>query len=230
VTDLLHLTRISNIDIEGIMTHFAVADSTGDPFTATQIKLFKQVLKGLDREGVPYEMVHAANSAALINHAAACAFDAVRPGLMTYGVWPTDTAPEQSPLEPVLRWETSVVLLKDIAAGATVGYGRTYTAERPCRAAILPVGYADGYKYALGNNAEVLIRGKRCSVVGAVSMDQIVVDVTHVPGVAAGDKATLIGADGDETVTVKDLARQAKTIPYDILTGLGRRVARVYVE
>ncbi|MBN2308556.1 MAG: alanine racemase [Candidatus Hydrogenedentes bacterium] len=228
VADLLHLTRISHIDIEGVATHFAVAERPRDPFTGYQIKQFKQVLRQLDKEGVPYEMAHAANSAGIVNHPTASTFSMVRPGLMTYGVWPCDPVPDPSPLRPVLRWETEVVLMKDLASGATIGYGRTFTARQRMRAAILPVGYADGYRFALSNRADVLIRGKRCPVRGRVSMDQIVVDVTHVPGVAAGDTATLIGADGEEAITAAELAERADTIPYDILTGIGPRVERVY--
>ncbi|MBI4559767.1 MAG: alanine racemase [Candidatus Hydrogenedentes bacterium] len=229
VEDMRSLTRISYIDIEGIATHFPVANSSEDPFTASQIKAFRQLLKELDKEGIPYEIVHAANSAGIVNHPSS-AFDMVRPGLMTYGVWPTDVVPETSPLRPVLRWETRVVLIKEIEPGATVGYGRTYTAPARMRTALLPVGYADGYKHGLSNRAHVLIGGRRCPVVGNVSMDQTVVDTTQVPEAKVGDTAVLIGQDGSEIVTVEELARHAQTIPYDILTGIGHRVERVYIE
>ncbi len=230
VPDLLHLTHVSHIDIEGIATHFAVADDARDPFTPNQIKVFKSVLKRLDRAGIPFETVHAANSAAIVNFPVACTFDMVRPGLMTYGVWPSNDPPELMPLEPVMRWETRVSLLKNLPEGSTIGYGRTYTAQERMWAALVPVGYADGYKAALGNRGRVLIRGERCPVRGRVSMDQIVVDVTHVPGVSVGDTVTLIGSDGAQTITVAELAEQAGTIPYDILTGIGSRVQRVYSE
>ncbi|MCP4644457.1 MAG: alanine racemase [bacterium] len=230
VADLLHITRVSHVDIEAVVTHLAVADESRNPFTTNQIKLFKQVLRQLEKEGVPYEMVHAANSAAVVNHPSACAFDMVRPGLITYGVWPTDTPPVPTPLRPVLRWEAKVIMVKYLPAGTSIGYGRTYTAKQRTRTAVVPVGYADGYRFTLSNRADVLIRGTRCPVRGRVSMDQIVVDVTHLPSVTVGDTATLIGADGSETITVAELAEKAGTIPYDILTGIGPRVPRVYVE
>lgn len=227
--EMLFLTRISNIDIEAVATHFPVADSSRDPFTSNQVRLFKHLLKQLEKEGIPYTMVHAANSPAIINHPNS-AFDMVRPGLMTYGIWPTDTPPGASPLRPVLRWETRVALVRTLEPDASVGYGRTYITRDRMRIGVLPVGYADGYKYGLSNRAEVLIRGKRCPVRGTISMDQTVVDLSEVPEAAQGDTATLIGADGDEQITVEELARQAQTISYDILTGLGPRVPREYLE
>jgi len=229
VDELMYVTRLSNIDIEGIATHFPSADRPDDPFTLGQIKAFKALLRHLNKNGVPYEVAHAANSAGIINYPDS-AQTMVRAGLMTYGVWPTNTPPDTMPLRPVLRWETRVILIRELGPGTSIGYGRTYTTERPMRAAILPAGYADGYKYALGNRGEVLIRGKRCPVRGAVSMDQMVVDVTHVEHVAVGDTATLIGTDGEHTITADELARKAHTIPYDILAGIGPRVGREYVE
>jgi len=237
VRNMLFLTRIPNIDIEGVATHFPVADLKQDQFTANQIKSFKFFLKQLDKSGVPYEMSHCANSAAILNYPAS-AFSMVRPGLMTYGVWPLPTpshdgmsqeAAQATTLEPVLRWETRVVLVKDLDPGSSVGYGRTYTTTSRMRAAILPVGYADGYKHALSNCADVLIRGTRCPVRGSVCMDQMIIDISHVPEVAVGDVATLIGVDGDETITADELARHAQSIPYDILAGIGHRVYREYV-
>ncbi|HOT51854.1 MAG TPA: alanine racemase, partial [Candidatus Hydrogenedentes bacterium] len=177
VRNMLFLTRVPNIDIEGVATHFPVADLPDNPFTLNQIRQFKQVLRQLDKEGIPYEIAHAANSAAILNYPSS-AFGMVRPGLMTYGAWPGETPPASSPLKPVLRWETQVILVKELEAGASVGYGRTYTAPEASRVAILPVGYADGYKHSLSNKADVLIRGKRCPVRGSVCMDQIVADVS----------------------------------------------------
>lgn len=229
VRQMLYLTRVSNIDIEGIATHFPVADLSNDPFTINQIRAFKHLLRQLNKHGVPYEMAHAANSAAIMNYPGSM-FNMVRPGLMTYGVWPTDTPPVSSPLRRVLRWESRIVLLKQLEAGASIGYGRTYITEAPMRAALIPVGYADGYKHKLSNTADVLIRGQRCPVRGAVSMDQIVADTTHLEEVAVGDRVTLIGTDGDQTITAEELARHAQTIPYDILAGIGPRVQRQYVE
>lgn len=228
VQNLTFLTRISNIDIEGIATHFPVSEIPEDVFTLSQIRIFKHLLKQLDKSGIPYEMAHAANSAAIVNYPSSY-FSLVRPGLISYGVWPTVNAPKDLPIRPVLRWETRVVLVKELEQGFSVGYGRTYTTPTKMRVAILPVGYADGYKHGLSNKADVLIQGKRCPVRGSVCMDQIVVDVSALDNVMPGDVATLIGRDGDEMITAEELARHIESIPYDIFTGIGHRVAREYV-
>lgn len=228
-SELLHITRISHADIEGVATHFPIADSAENPFTLQQIKAFRGVLKQLDKSGIPYEMIHAANSAAIINFPNSV-FNMARSGLMTYGVWPTDTMPGQSPLKPLLRWEADVILVKDLESGSSVGYGRTYTTSSRMRAAILPVGYSHGYKHSLSNKATVLIRGKRCPVRGSICMDQIVVDVSEIPEVVTGDTATLIGRDGNEEITVTELAKLANTIPYEILTSVAPRTPREYIN
>jgi alanine racemase len=228
VKDLLSLTKISHVDIEGIATHFAAADSTRDSFTSNQLRVFRQVLRQIEKEGIPYEMRHAANSGGVVNHEGA-AFDMVRVGLMTYGVWPSDTPPASPVLTPVLRWESKLVLVKDMEPGASIGYGRTFTINEPTRIGVVPVGYADGYPLSLSNRASVLVRGKRCPVRGRVSMDQIVVELNNAPNAACGDVVTLIGSDGGESITASELAERGGTIPYEILTGIGKRVKREYL-
>jgi len=228
VKDIQALTRISHIDIEGIATHFPAANEPDHAFTQDQIKQFKHVLRDIEKKGIPFETAHAANSAAVVNYPASH-FDMVRPGLMTYGVAPA-TTPTRQPLKPVLRWETGVTQVRRLEAGTSVGYGRTYTTRDTLYAAILPVGYADGYRHGLGNTGDVLIHGHRCPVRGSVCMDQTVVDVTHLPRtVQPGDTATLIGQDGNERVTAEELAERCGTIAYEILTGIGPRVGREYV-
>ena len=226
--ELQHMTRISRIDIEGIATHFPVADKVEDAFTYNQIKVFRQMLKRFAKAGIPYEVAHAANSAAILNYPSSH-FDMVRPGLMTYGVWPSEAPERAGMLQRVLRWETRVTQVRMLEPGSSIGYGRTYTTESRMRAAILPIGYADGYKHGLSNKADVLIRGVRCPIRGSVCMDQVVADVSHLNDVREGDVVTLIGADGNEEITAEELARHAGTIPYDILTGIGLRVPREYV-
>lgn len=229
VDELMQLTRISNVDIEGVMTHLPSAEELNDSATENQIKAFRQLLRKMDDQGVPFAMAHAANSAGLVNYPA-CALDMVRPGLMTYGVWPGKERPQGLSLKPVATWTSEIVQLRDLPGGASIGYGRTYKTRTKAKAAIVPVGYADGYPVSLSNRAEVLVRGIRCPVRGQVSMDQIVVDVSAVAQVSAGDTVTLIGAQGHETITVESLANLADTIPYEILTGIGPRVEREYVN
>ncbi len=222
-----HVTRISHLDLEGIATHFPDAENRADAFTTVQIRQFKTLLKLLEKEGAPFEIVHAANSAAIF-HYPESTFDAVRPGLATYGVWPMESPPPKITLRPVLRWESEIILVKTLPKGATIGYGRTYEAQAPIKTAVIPVGYADGYRIGLSNRGDVLVRGTRCPILGRISMDQTVIDVTHLPGITAGEKVTLIGRDEDQEITAWDLARLSGTIPYDILTGISNRVERVY--
>lgn len=224
-----YISRIVHVDIQGICTHMSTSEIQDDGFTHGQIKSFKALLKQVDKAGVPYEVTHAANSAAIINYRESI-LDAVRPGLITYGVWPSREKNATPQLKPVLRWETRIVYLRDLAPGSTIGYGRTYTTFGHTRTAILPVGYADGFRHSLSNKADVLIRGRRCPVRGSVSMDQIVVDVSALPNVAVGDVATLIGKDGTQEITAEEMAAKAGTIPYDILTGIGTRVLREYLH
>jgi len=226
--ELRNLTRISHVDIEGIYTHFATADTPQDGFAETQLRAFKQLIRTLDDEGVPYEMVHAANSAGAL-FLPASALDLVRPGLVTYGVWPGKTRPADCPFRPVASWTTNIVLVRSVAGGTSISYGRTYFAPAPLRVAAIPVGYADGYSVALSNKAEVLVRGKRCPIRGRVTMNEIMIDVTHVPEALPGDKVTLIGSEAGETITVEELAAKADLVPHRILAGIGPRVARDYI-
>lgn len=227
VTDIQFLTRISHIDIEGICTHFPTADRLDDEFTQNQFKAFRTLLRQLEREGIPYEMAHCCNSPGVVNYPQ-FALDMVRAGLMTYGAWPNPERPADCPLKPVMRWETRVTQVREFEPGASISYGRTFTATEHMKAAILAVGYADGYQHRLSNRAHVLIHGTRCPVRGSVCMDQTVVDITHAPPVKTGDIAVLLGADGNEQITAEELAAHANTIPYEILTGIGERAPRIY--
>jgi alanine racemase len=165
---------------------------------------------------------HVLNSAGILTFPAH-RLDLVRPGLILYGVSPL---PEYSrEIEPVLSWKSRVILLRDLPAGASVSYGRSFIAEKPIRTALVAVGYADGFpRQVSGRGACVLVRGVRCPLLGRVTMDQIVVDVSMVPDAALGDEATLIGSNGTAKIDVSELARQADTISWEILTGIGRRV------
>jgi alanine racemase len=228
VTELRNLTRISHVDIEGIYTHFATADTPEDGFAEAQLRAFKQLIRELDKEGVPYEMAHAANSGGVI-FMPASALDLVRAGLVAYGVWPGKVRPVDCPFRPVASWTTNIVLVRQVAVGTSISYGRTYFAPTPLRIAAVPIGYADGYPIALSNKADVLVRGKRCPIRGRVTMNEILIDVTHVPDAVPGDRVTLIGTEAGETITVEELAAKGDLVPHSILTGISPRVARDYI-
>lgn len=226
-TEILRVTRFSHIDIEGICTHFAQANKRDDEYTQNQIRVFRNVAKQLERGGIPFEKMHCCNSPGVVNYPKA-AMDMVRAGLMTYGIWPVDDRPADNPLKPVLRWETSIAQVRDFPAGHSISYGRRYVTQAPMRAAIMPVGYADGFPYAASNEAHVLIQGKRCPVRGSICMDQTVVDISAVPSARQGDPCILLGEDRGERIGAEDLAAWARTIPYEILSNVGPRVERVY--
>jgi len=211
--------------LEGLCTHFACAESSGDEYTARQHALFREVGTRLEAAGIAVPIRHAAASAPALRGAAP-ELDAIRPGLALYGVSPDRRL--QGDLRPVLTLRTRVIFLKDLPAGSSIGYERSYVTPRRTRIATLPVGYSDGYPWRLGGRGEVLIGGRRAPVVGRISMDYLCVDVGGIPGASVGDEVVLIGRSGAETVEARELADRAGTIPYEIFTRLGRRVERVY--
>lgn len=211
------------LTVEGIYTHLACADSGSA--TAQQIKLFEKTVRGYENGGERPPLRHAANSGAVLARPKAW-MDLVRPGLLLYGVPPWPGLEKKIDLRPVLSWTTRVVFLKTVPRGTPLSYGWTWRARRRSRIATLPVGYADGYRRDLSGRGEVLIKGGRCPVVGRVTMDQILVDVTDRPGVEVGEEAVLIGAQGREKITASTMAQWADTIPYEILCGISKRVPR----
>ena len=218
------IMELPGIEITGIASHLPVADEDA-AFTAGQLARFHALAVQLRATGLRDALVHVENSAALLafpNLAGALA----RPGLALYGESPL---PEfQSKLERALTWKTRVLLVRDFGKGRGVSYGRTFITPAPMRIATLATGYADGYpRQVSGKNAAVLIGGKRCAILGRVTMDQIMADVTGV-NAAPGDEAVLLGTQGGEVISAGELASLAGTIPWDIFTGIGARVARLH--
>ncbi len=216
------------LELRGLMTHFPAPDGCHDPQTELQHAQALQIADDIRALGIPVPAVHCANSAALFSGLTPLA-DAVRPGIALFGILPPTLASQIS-LQPVLSLHTQLVFLKDIPAGRAVGYGGVWTAHRPTRLATLPIGYADGVPYRLGTSGRgtVLVRGHRCPVVGAVSMDYCTIDVGHVPGAKVGDTATFIGRDGQEAIGAQEIADAVGTIPYEITCSIGARVRRVF--
>ena len=208
------VTSAPGLELAGTWSHLASSDS--DPtYTHQQFERFLAATEGLPG------LRHLANSSAVLNHPE-MALDAVRVGIAIYGC-------EGPGLQPVLQLRARVAQVKTVATGASVGYGRTWTAGGPARIATVSIGYADGIHRARGNRGEVLVRGSRVPLVGAVSMDSVTLDVSAVPEVEAGDAATLVGAEGGELIRAEEAARWSGTLSYEILTSIGRRVERVYL-
>ncbi len=223
------MMRYSNLDIEGISTHFPRAGAERDQFTLSQIKAFKSIVKQLGDRGVPFELTHASNSAGLLNYPGA-AFDMVRPGILLYGVAPTTALRGRLAVRPAMRFETTVLFVKSVPGGTPLSYDHTYATARATVIATLPVGYAHGFDFLLSNAAQVIVNGHRAPVVGRVCMDQMLVDVGGIPDVSVGDKVTLIGRDGNQSISAEELAEKAHTIPYDIITRVGKMAHREYIS
>jgi alanine racemase len=231
------LAGYPEVRVRGLMTHLACADAPSNGPTAEQLIRFDEATAVLARAGVRIEQRHAANSAALLRGQAL--LDAVRPGIALFGVAPrVEGVPLTDELKPVMRVRTEIVALRDIEAGDSVGYGATWTAPRPSRIATLPMGYADGLSRRLGGNscararAHVLVRGKRAPIVGAVSMDMTMVDVSGIEGASVRDEVVVLGAQegplGRGAIGADEIAEHADTIPWEVLTSVSRRVPRFY--
>jgi alanine racemase len=213
------------LELAGAMTHFATADDEESGFFDEQLQRFRPFAVEVKRLR-PHCIVHAANSAAVMRDAGAH-FDMARCGIAIYGMDPFGHDAAARGLAPALALNSYVAGVKLLAPGESVGYGRTWAAPSETPVAVLPIGYGDGYRRGLSNAAEVLIRGRRFPVVGTISMDNITVAVDDT--VAVGDRATLIGADGDERVTAEELARRLGTINFEITCGISARVPRVHL-
>ena len=217
---------------QGIFTHFAVSDEgqAGDAFTMRQFGCLKEMIESLARAGVTFPVRHCANSAGVFDYPLSH-LDMVRAGIVLYGLYPSGELRSRPALKPALALKSVVSHVKTLLPGATVSYGRKFTAQHEMRVATVPVGYADGYPRLLSpGGAEVLIRGKRCPILGRICMDQLMADVTALDQVRVGDTVTLIGRDGEEEITADELAEKEGTINYEVVCALSKRVPRVYVK
>jgi alanine racemase len=226
-TELLHtIQQLPHLKLEGIYTHFSSADS--DPsFTRLQRERLLRVLETIPKEGL---LIHADNSASLRSLSGTNPFNAVRIGLLQFGVPPyPQSALGHVPVEPVFSFYTRVGLIKDLPAATDISYGRTHQLARDSRIAVLTAGYADGIPLALSNTGAVLIHGQRCPILGRVTMDQTIVDITPLVNVEPGETAVLIGSSGAEEITVTEFSQTAGSIPWESLCSITKRVTRVYV-
>jgi alanine racemase len=226
------LRENSQVVLEGLMTHFAsVSDFTSEQ-TDIQIRNFRSLCDSLALAGVKPQYVHMSSTGAIAYRRENAWCDLVRPGHAIYGY--TSPARGKGPqnalaVKPVLTWKAAVLTVKDIDAGALVGYGGIFQARTPMRIAILAVGYADGLPHRLSNKGRVIACGTQVPILGAVSMDVTTIDATHCPGLRTGDAVTLLGAEGDVRIDAQDIAREAGTISYNVLCGISSRVKRVYI-
>jgi alanine racemase len=225
------LSKHPQVKLDGLMTHFASADSGDLPSIDAQLDRFEQACATLRESGFVPALRHAANSAALLRSERSL-LDLVRPGLALFGVEPCPGIAKD--LRPVMRVQSEIVALRDLAVGAAVGYGATWVAKRPSRIATVPIGYADGLPRTLSNQGALLVRGKRAPIVGAVSMDMTMIDVTDIDGARVGDECCALGTQkgplGEDSIQATEIASQLGTIPWEVLTNVSRRVPRFYRE
>lgn len=231
VSKLSEIKQLKNIVIEGIFTHFPSADDDRD-FTAGQIAEFKRVLLKLEQTGINIPYKHTANSAGLLGHPESF-FNMIRPGLCLYGILPSPSVKRTIAVKAVLTLKSMIIRKREVPAGQTLSYGRTYTTSRRACIGTLPVGYSCGYDRRLSNKADVLVRGKRCPVVGTISMDRCLVDLADIPEAKVGDEVVLIGraacpreSGEQESISVEELAEKGTIIPHEFISRL--RVSRTY--
>lgn len=227
---ITRISKLPNVNMEGVFTHFAKADEMDKTFTGNQISQFIAMTEKLKERGVTFPYEHCANSAAIIDVEDA-RFDIVRAGISTYGLYPSEEVNQDAVhLKPALALKSHVAFVKEIEKGTPVSYGGTFIAEKKMKIATIPVGYGDGYPRSLSGKGYVLIRGKKANILGRICMDQFMVDVTDIEGVSFGDKVTLIGRDGNESISVERLSELSGRFNYEFICALGKRIPRVYVK
>ena len=230
VSEITQVCSLPRLHAEGIYTHFASADELtgdGEEFTRSQFRLFQNTVEELEARGLRFALRHCCNSAATINYPE-MHLDMVRPGIALYGLAPSADCAGKLDLRPAMELFSTIAQVKTVPSGAVVSYGRCYTARRDTVIAAVAIGYADGFERELSNKARVLIRGSYAKVIGRVCMDQLMLDVTHIPGVQAGDLVTIVGADGEGSLTFDEMARLSGTISYEKICLIGKRVPRIY--
>ncbi len=221
------IASFANLETEGVFTHYATADETDKTFCLKQLERFDGFCAKLAKNGVNPAIRHICNSAGIME--TDTFYDMVRPGIILYGLLPSDEVDKNSlSLKPALEFKTHVSCVKKVMPGEGISYGRTYITDSERIIATIPVGYADGYPRLLSNTGRVIIKGKYAPIVGRVCMDQFMVDVTDIDGVEPEDDVTLIGTDGMSCITADEIARLTNTINYEVVCGISKRVPRIY--
>ena len=230
VPEILAISNLPGVEIEGIFTHFARADETDTAPAYTQLNKYLEFLRELEKMGLSIPVKHCSNSAGIIRIPEAN-FDAVRAGVILYGMYPSqEVEKEPVPLRPVMEIKSHIAYIKTVEPGVEVSYGGTYTTQKVTRIATIPVGYADGYARGLSNKGSVLIRGRRAPILGRVCMGQFMVDVTEIPEARELDEVTLLGKDGVERITMEELGEISGRFNYEFACCISKRVPRIYIK
>ncbi|MDZ7362185.1 MAG: alanine racemase [candidate division KSB1 bacterium] len=222
------MAKLPNLGLVGLYTHFASSDSHDKSYANQQLEQFQSVVQQVANDDLRFQYLHAANSGAILDLPQSY-FNLVRPGVMMYGYYPSNETSESIPLEPAMSLRTRIIFVRRAPAGTFISYGQTFQTRQATTIATLPIGYADGISRRLSNNLEILVRGRRCPLIGRVCMDQIMIDLGDMQDVQAGEEVVLLGKQGDDEISIYEWCRRLETIPYEVTCGVSRRVARVYV-
>ena len=224
------ITKLPNLEVEGIFTHFAKADEVDKSYTKVQFDRFKWVIDKLKERGIDIPVVHASNSAAIIDQPE-YNLNMVRGGIIIYGLYPSNEVNKENvDLKPAMTLKANISNIKEVPSGTGISYGQIFTTERDSKIATIPIGYADGYTRLLTSKAEVAVKGKRVPIVGKICMDQCMIDVTDVEDVKIGDEVILFGDGSGNSPHIDEIAEALGTINYEVICMVGRRVPRVYIE
>jgi len=229
------LQSLSHLQLEGIFTHFPISDESDKGFSFQQIKIFSNLLWQLKELGIQPEYTHVANSGAVLDFPQESGFQLIRPGVSTFGMYPSREVDHSVPLQEAFTLQSAFIKVDDFPVNTSIGYGRTFVTTRPSRIGVLPIGYGDGFIRDYSGNADVIVHGMRVPVVGRVSMDMITVDLTDIPeAVKVGDRAVLLGSQQwqgrSEGISSEELAERAGTITYEVTCLIGKRVPRVFLR
>ncbi len=224
------IARFRGLDVQGVFTHFATADSADKSYASRQLEIFLEFLHQLERAGLQLPIRHAANSAALMEMPESH-LDMVRPGIATYGLYPSiEINQGNAVLKPVMALKSSIIHLKKVSAGFNVSYGITYRTDQPTTIATVPVGYADGFNRLFSSSGRMLVRGQCAPIIGRVCMDLTMLDVSNIPDAQIEDEVVIFGQQGDASITADEMASQLNTINYEIVSSVMARVPRIYTR
>lgn len=219
------LLLIENLEIEGVFTHFNSSEEKDKSFTYEQNRRFKEVIKLLENEKISIPLIHAANSAAILDIPDSY-FNMVRPGLILYGIFPSNYVLKNIDLKQAMSFKTKIINLKQLDPGSVIGYGRTFKILQQTTVATIPVGYKDGFNRCFSSLGEVLVHGKRVPIIGRVCMDRCFIDVTNLPDVEIGSEVILLGSQGHETISIESAAELIGTIPYEVVCNIGTKTPK----
>lgn len=230
INTIIKISKLKNIEINGIFTHFSTSDESNKEFTYKQAELFQSFCNNLESKGLHIPIKHAANSGAIID-LPEFSFNMVRAGIILYGLYPSSYVNKKLlTLKPAITLKTQISYIKEVPKNFYIGYGRTYCTKSLSKIATIPVGYADGYSRLLSNKGRVLINGEYAKIVGTICMDQFMVDVTNIDNIKIGDDVILIGTQGENSITVEEVANIVGTINYEITCMISKRIPRVYLK